>query len=256
MAVSITINAKFWDDPRFLDLKAEISEQKATWACVTAWRIAHGFWQDGQRPIPFKIWKALKLPQAMIQVGLAKELETGIYVLGTSEQCEKYNRRVAAARTGGEKSAEKRNAIKPNYIAETTQPAVQAELNGCSTDAQASVFVSVFESKKEKNNTTERAAARTGAITEFLGNSHIEEFLQKVSVSAQTAWVAVYEDPEWIKQEILKAVAWCKSNQRKAPKSNYSSFMARWLARSWEQYRKSIPPTKTNAYLSLDTETE
>lgn len=53
----------------------------------------------------------------------------------------------------------------------------------------------------------------------------------EVSSKTQENWVKAYNDPEWIVQEIFKAMAWLTSNPKRQ-KKNISRFLTNWLARS------------------------
>jgi len=66
----------------------------------------------------------------------------------------------------------------------------------------------------------------------------------KIKASTQSLWLKTYEDPLWLKQEILKAIAWLDANPAKRPKANYARFLGSWFSRGWEYHRKSISSNK------------
>lgn len=80
----------------------------------------------------------------------------------------------------------------------------------------------------------------TGAVEELRGDDFVEDSLRSVSQTAQRVWLKAYPDAEWIKSEILKAIAWLEVNPKRRPKS-FARFMANWLSSGWEKYRKTIP---------------
>lgn len=70
----------------------------------------------------------------------------------------------------------------------------------------------------------------------------ILEFLNRAKIKVDIArlWVKTYEDAGWVKQEILKMIAWLDANPTKKPKSNYARFIGSWLSRGWEYHRKHL----------------
>lgn len=93
---------------------------------------------------------------------------------------------------------------------------------------------------KEKYSSAEVASpASCGAIDPF-DCEGTREALSKVKRSVQERWLAAYADANWIKQELLKALAWEAANPRKRSK-DFGRFMTNWLSNGWERYRKTIP---------------
>lgn len=81
-------------------------------------------------------------------------------------------------------------------------------------------------------------------IQEFSAlQQEIKEYLSGVKQSVQRSWLIAYPDPEWVCQELGKAYAWIAANPKKAPKK-FDRFFVSWLARGWEQYRKTIPSSQ------------
>lgn len=62
---------------------------------------------------------------------------------------------------------------------------------------------------------------------------------RKVKCVMVEKWLDLYQDPEWICQEIKKAEIWMVDNPR-APKSQFGRFFSTWLSRGWDRYRKSL----------------
>lgn len=90
-----------------------------------------------------------------------------------------------------------------------------------------------------------------GAITELSGNSIVDHFLSRIRIKAQQGWIELYGNPDWIKQEVIKAHNWIQTNPHRAPKKDFGRFMNSWLSRAWEQHRKNLPsnyqPTKVKS---------
>lgn len=88
-----------------------------------------------------------------------------------------------------------------------------------------------------------------GAILEFQGSKSVEEELRHTTHKLQRSWLEAYASPgpEWIKQELKKAIAWLDANTKKRAK-HFGRFMTNWLSRAFEEYRKTLPsnavPTK------------
>jgi len=71
-----------------------------------------------------------------------------------------------------------------------------------------------------------------------------QEFLKSIKAEVQEAWVKTYEDVEWIRHELRQAIAWCKANPARQPKSNFARFFTAWLSRGWERHRKTLPTNR------------
>lgn len=79
-----------------------------------------------------------------------------------------------------------------------------------------------------------------GAISEFQEHVTIEDMLSSVTHNLQTTWISVYGDVAWLRQEVLKAVAWEAANPRKISKDK-GRFLTNWFSRGWESHRKTQP---------------
>lgn len=95
-----------------------------------------------------------------------------------------------------------------------------------------------------KNNTkyssAEVASPASCGPVEPLSCEGTKDALAKVKQSVQERWLAAYPDAQWVKQEILKALAWEAANPKKRSK-DFGRFMTNWLSNGWERYRKSLP---------------
>jgi hypothetical protein len=72
------------------------------------------------------------------------------------------------------------------------------------------------------------------------------ELLAGVPLRLQESWLSAYPDAAWIRQELNKAAAWILANPKKKPKK-FPAFMSNWLARGWEDFRKTLPSNKPTA---------
>lgn len=106
----INIEEQFFTDVRFKALSAEVGELQAIGACVLMWRLAQKHWGQGCKPIPQFDWELSKFPEQVFKFGLAKKVEGGIYVSGSQQHFEWYQRRCEAAKIAGRASAAKRIA--------------------------------------------------------------------------------------------------------------------------------------------------
>lgn len=129
------------------------------------------------------------------------------------------------------------------------------------SDQQPTTYEECKERKNVKNNkhgagiapptvleSGKTAPRPSGCIPELQGNPSVENFLKNVTHSNQKAWLELY-DSQWIKFEILKAIAWLEANPRKKPKHN-GRFMGSWLSRAHEMHRRQLPSEKPRETLS------
>lgn len=118
----INVEDEFFIDPRFKRLVAALDgdEDRAIGMVIRAWRHAQNHWRKGEQPIPFKLWDLAAL-DLLVEVGLARREDDGIYCAGSREQFEwcTPNAKAVAGRVGGLQSARVReerygSAIPPN----------------------------------------------------------------------------------------------------------------------------------------------
>lgn len=89
------------------------------------------------------------------------------------------------------------------------------------------------EDKKERRKNTREAL---GAIPELAG---IEIHLQGVKQSVQKLWLETYPDVEWIKREVLKAVAWKKNKGGEIKRPGV--YFGNWFGNATAPIQKSPP---------------
>jgi len=94
------------------------------------------------------------------------------------------------------------------------------------------------------NHNSDVSAEADPSPPEELRDELLDPYLAKVRVAAQRAWLSGFQDAEWVKSELKKAVMWMSANPKRAPRSDFAKFFNNWLNRGWENYRKSIPSTK------------
>jgi len=89
----------------------------------------------------------------------------------------------------------------------------------------------------------EKPSTPRGPIEALKGDLEVEGLLNKISQPVQARWIKLYEDPPWIKSEILKALTYYDENPRKKSKTDrgWSSTVSGWLSRGWEWKRKKEP---------------
>lgn len=256
MAFSVTVDSQFWDDPRLEDLILILGEQRALGACLLAFYLSRKYWLRDERLIPEAVWKARKIPECLIDTGFAERKPEGIRVDGVEKFAEQYQRAVSKARLGADarwnkKPKENNKPVMPEGLPEAMQQGLpEAMRKQCHLDLDLDSNL-----KKEEREKKPPHSSGLGAITEFRGNAMVEHFLSQVRCEVQTAWVSMYGNPEWIRNEILSAIVWERSNPSKAW-SNRSQGMSNWLRRSYreiEQKRGAVAiPGESELY--LDTE--
>jgi hypothetical protein len=118
------------------------------------------------------------------------------------------------------------------------------------TDAYADVRTSTHTLPTGRDGTerdvTGHAEAKQSFVHAFSTDAAFGQFLQGIKSELFEAWEKLYPS-EWIKTEVLKAIAWCAANPARAPKGKTNSkFINNWLANGWESYRKTLPSNPTN----------
>lgn len=123
----VNIEDSLFKDPqgRFTRLCIAVGDEvKALGWVVTAWRVAQQYWCPEKRPVPVDLWEKAGLPRALIDCGLAREVEGGIYVSGSEEQFKWYFQCVEAGKKGGRKKGGRPKATgnRPVPVATGRQP--------------------------------------------------------------------------------------------------------------------------------------
>ncbi len=76
----LTVPSQWWRDPRRTELAIALGDRdKADGAMLRAWHLAEEFYIPARRGIPMVAWAAEKLPQAVIDVGLARRVDADIF---------------------------------------------------------------------------------------------------------------------------------------------------------------------------------
>lgn len=78
---------------------------------------------------------------------------------------------------------------------------------------------------------------------DFLDSLFME---RRVTGKHWKAWSEAFPDPEWVKQEIRKAVTW-ELGSPKNRKRNFAAFVGRWLSRGWDTRAREAPRRMTRA---------
>ena len=104
----INIEDELTFDPRFQSaVKALGCFDKAIGMAYRLYRLAQKYWGDGRQLIPVGIFAQQNL-DLMLEVGLARRHDDGIYACGTRDHLEWYALRKEAAKEGGKRSAKAR----------------------------------------------------------------------------------------------------------------------------------------------------
>jgi hypothetical protein len=103
----INIEDSIYRDERFHKLSAFEGYYKALGICVAAWDLAHRWFnKHPENLIPFSVWDEKNELSLLEKYGLAERRDNGVYVKGSSTQCDYLTKRVEAGRRGGLKSQE------------------------------------------------------------------------------------------------------------------------------------------------------
>lgn len=126
----LNVETEFWADPRYINLILLLKNKyEAIGMRVDIMLLAQKYWCPDKQPIPFDIWKTLKCPNELIEVGLVEERKNGYYVKGSEKHFDWWFKAKESGKQGGLKSAEKRQLWKGG----------QATLDQPLTDGQATV---------------------------------------------------------------------------------------------------------------------
>lgn len=245
----LNIESKLFSDTRFLRLVAKLGDhEKAIGSLVLALMTAQQHWFPDRNPIPKDQFISKDLSRGLIEVGLAEELENGdVYMKGSAEHFEWLFEKQRAGSIGGKVSSERRRMRQKTVQAEPSSATAVLQQNQAVLEKtgknpsnvkqkqpsfSSSFSISVSNSKKK--------TICYGTIQKLKGNERIEKALESVKNETQELWMQSYPDAEWIKTEVLKAVAWISVNTHKSPK-RFDRFMTHWLSKGWETYRKTLP---------------
>lgn len=103
---------------------------KADGMALAAWRLGQRYWRQDKQPIPADKWSLHDL-DPILEVGLARKIEGGIYVCGTKEFAEWLNHFAALGSIGGKASVEARKKL----FGSAQPPLVPKPLRTASNDA-------------------------------------------------------------------------------------------------------------------------
>lgn len=75
-------------------------------------------------------------------------------------------------------------------------------------------------------------------LTEF---SEVRESLRgRVKIDVQKKWLELYS-AEFVVRKVKELDLWCLNNPERAPRSRWSAFYSKCLARDWERHRTTLP---------------
>lgn len=106
--------------------------------------------------------------------------------------------------------------------------------------------------RDETNGVTPEFAEPAEAVPAEASPSHPKSFesltglfnVRKIAPSLSASWLHAFPEPEWVIQEVNKAVAWENANPR-SRKKDFGRFMTNWLNRGWDSRR--VPTNKNSA---------
>lgn len=72
------------------------------------------------------------------------------------------------------------------------------------------------------------------------------DLISKINPDILRRWEQLYQDPEFLNTELLKALNWYEANPKKLPKSSasWSRALSNWFAKGWEWRAKSTKGNK------------
>jgi len=93
----------------------------------------------------------------------------------------------------------------------------------------------VRSKNKADSNSDELPTAEIVVLSEF---SPLEEIFKtrRVTEKMQRAFLDAFPDPEWISQEVRRAVAWEEANPKRK-KKDFPKFLMNWFSNGWDSRR-------------------
>lgn len=178
------------------------------------------------------------------EVSLAEACSEGIRIKGTKGRIEW----IAKLRKNGKKGGRPRKT-KTKPEANQTETRIEPPSNPLTltlTPVLTTTLVnnSLFPDEQTEQQTRKRATKKRrepeprGAIQEFGCEPLLTEVLGDVTQLTQRTWLATYSDAEWIRKEILRAVAWY--SEKGEVVARWGQAISTWLARSWERKPKTL----------------
>jgi len=181
MANALVIDRSIYSDDRFLKLVVKMGgKYQAIGALVTAWTLAQD-WHlvSPHRAIPLAEWSKVEAKDLILEVGLARQTEYGIYVCGSNDQFEWLRRSEKA----GKASAAKR--LKKSFNQGSTQVDQGSTFFLPSTFpsslSSSQLPISNFQKTKKKTKSTDGASApvRPEGVTVPTWEAYREAYLAR-----------------------------------------------------------------------------
>lgn len=105
----VNIEESWWTDPRRKKLTSLVgSEELADGIAVSFWRVAQEYYGAGRKPIPKEIFELLPAAQHLVDAKVARVEDAGVVASGGADLFDWLVGKRAAAKKGGQKSAESR----------------------------------------------------------------------------------------------------------------------------------------------------
>ena len=108
----------------------------------------------------------------------------------------------------------------------------------------------VIEEPSKNLPSVAKQVRNTGVIENFIVDPILQVVLESVKQETQHLWISTYKNEAWISHELKKAQAWIVENPHKAPKRRIGQFFSNWLARGFEQYRKTLASNSSFASMN------
>lgn len=236
----INIEDTLDDDPRFQYLQKLVGRQTAYGVWRDVAKQAQQYWKKDRSLIPKHIFKFIENHQAMVDSDLVEEHDHGFKLVGSEEAFAWLIQKVNAGKKGG---SSKNNTLDESG-GQRNETTVSDSKPLTLTLTPSQPLALVQENKKTPIGVSHQPAkkAEVGAIEQLAGDPEVENFLADIKRDQQQRWLRLYDSPDFIKQELLKAIIWLADNPQRAPRAGRgkSSFLTKWFGRGWERHRKTI----------------
>lgn len=232
----INIEDNWWFDPRRSALIQKVgSEEFADGLMVKIWRIGQEYWKKDKTLVPKNIFFFTKFSKDLIECGLAKECEQGVYVCGIEEQCEflvtLINQRKEAGRKSAQSRLEKYGTAQPSSNPRTNSERTSNAPERAFEREPNEPNSSSSSSKEKKKKSLSQSTSSTLPDIALIWNQEIRDPLARVrgidprgkrGKAASARWDAT-PDPEFWRQVIakVKASSFCTGSNDRGWKANF-----------------------------------
>lgn len=252
----INIEDSLYRDLRFLELCRKTSSVDEAIGClVRAWTLAQKWFLSNDGKIPLKEWEDQRLPNALIECGLAKIIDGMVWMAGAEEQFSWLKQKSIAGKSNRKKTV-KEDERALTYVDGRRAPTPTLSLPHTLTQT---LTLSQNTITTTRQCTVADETAPVPVVARRPSNSSLIKFenenalLGSIRHDLRSRWDKLYPDPEFINRELTKAFGWYSNNPIKMPKTmkGWNQALSSWFERSWTSHVKTIKSAKPDPFAFL-----